>query len=99
MSGLRKVSGGIAKREREAWLDGCLLKSCDRPAAGVIESLSGPKGICAEHIPAAETRGYSVRTEALEGCEPTAEQLAARIKERRSKARESGNGRGMEATA
>ena len=52
--GLPKLQGGIAK----AWLDAferfCRMPGCGKPAAGMIETLSGPKPICAMHIPGAE---------------------------------------------
>lgn len=61
--GLPKLAGGIAKREREAWQKPCAMRGCNRPAAGVIETLSGPRPICAEHTPGARQLGYVVRTD------------------------------------
>lgn len=50
-----------AKAEEEAFKGACALESCERPAAGVIDTLGGIKGICAEDAPRAEMRGYTVR--------------------------------------
>jgi hypothetical protein len=66
--GLPHLSGGIAARERDAWASPCVLhkrKGVERPAAGVIETLSGPMPICAECIPQGERLGYTVRREPL----------------------------------
>ncbi len=59
--GLPKLAGGIAKREREAWLKPCALGD-GRPAAGLVDTLfRGPQPVCSQHIPEAEQRGYTVR--------------------------------------
>ena len=62
--GLPKLQGGIAKAWRDAFEGICPLSGCGKPAAGVIETLSGPKPICAEHIPGAEQHGYTVHRKA-----------------------------------
>jgi hypothetical protein len=65
MSNLRRLSGGIMARERAAWAAPCPISECGQPAAGIIDSLSGPVPVCADHIPGAEERGYTVRRGAL----------------------------------
>jgi hypothetical protein len=69
---LHKLSGGIVAREREAWSSGCSLPSCRPPApvVGVIETLSGPRGVCAAHASNAEAHGHKVRREPLHGAIP-----------------------------
>jgi hypothetical protein len=62
---LHRLGGGIMKRERAAWAAPCSLASCDEPAAGVIDTLYGPRGLCERHIPGAEERGFTVRREPL----------------------------------
>ncbi len=67
-SGLPRLTGGIAARERAAWQSPCVVhkrRGEDRPAAAVIETLGGPLPICADCIPQAERLGHSVRTEPL----------------------------------
>lgn len=70
--GLHRLGGGIIAREREAWSSGCSLPSCkpSSPVVGVIETLSGPKGICAAHASSAEAHGHKVRREPLHGAIP-----------------------------
>ena len=62
--GLPRLTGGLAKREREAWDQSCPL--CGGPAAGLIHTLRGPKPVCAAHIPDARRHGYTVWTTAEE---------------------------------
>jgi hypothetical protein len=63
--GLHKLTGGIAKREREAWerlpSESCGLRSCDKPAAALIQRWNGSFGyICEGHIAPAKAHGYVV---------------------------------------
>jgi hypothetical protein len=68
-AGLPRLTGGVAKRDREAWSRPCRLGD-GRPAAGLVETaLGGPQPICEEHIPGAEARGYSVRRREVEGAD------------------------------
>lgn len=66
-SGLRRLGGGIAARERTAWERPCSLPSCTTgdPVAGVIETLNGPIGFCGTCCDRAEATGRSVRREPL----------------------------------
>ncbi len=67
--GLPRLAGGIMARERAAWASPCRVHvirgDSSRPAAAVIDSLSGPVPICAECIPGAEERKYTIRREPL----------------------------------
>ncbi len=62
--GMHKATGGMRARWRQAWYGlptmVCGLERCGEPAAGLIETLSGPRPVCAIHIPQAERLGYSV---------------------------------------
>lgn len=65
--GLHKLSGGIAKREREAWeglpTSMCPLKGCGQPAVALVDTaFQGPRPICETHIDQAIELGYRVRT-------------------------------------
>jgi hypothetical protein len=65
VSNLRRIGGGIMARERAAWAGPCPIGDCGKPAAAVIDTLSGPVPICADHISGAEDRGYPVRRDPL----------------------------------
>jgi hypothetical protein len=63
--GLPRLTGGLRKREREAWetleTRTCTLRQCDEPAAGYVRPWNGAyKPICDAHIPQAEALGYTV---------------------------------------
>jgi len=66
-TGLPRLGGGIAARERAAWSGPCSLSSCrtGAPVAGVIDALTGPVGFCEPHCDRAEVLGRSVRRERL----------------------------------
>lgn len=67
-AGLPRLGGGIARREREAWVRPCVVhakRGEDRPAAAVIETVNGPQPICSDCIPQAERLDYPVRREPL----------------------------------
>ncbi len=66
-SGLHRLGGGIAARERAVWEGSCALERCHTGAtvAGVIETVSGPVGFCAPHCDRAEELGKTVRRERL----------------------------------
>ena len=66
-SGLPKLSGGIAARERAAWTAPCTYPRCDTGTAvvGVVETITGPRGLCEEHAARIEARGRTVRREPL----------------------------------
>lgn len=57
-SGLPRLEGGLRKREREAWDRPCPL--CGRPAAALVETLTGPMPVCAVHVDRAKELGYRV---------------------------------------
>lgn len=67
-SGLPRLSGGVAARERAAWAAPCRVherRGQTRKAAAVVETLAGPIPICADCIPRAEQLGHTVRRERL----------------------------------
>lgn len=59
--GLPRLAAGLLKREREAWQRPCALAGCGEPAAALIDTLAGPKPVCARHIAGAERLGYHPR--------------------------------------
>jgi hypothetical protein len=66
-SGLPRLSGGIAARERAAWNGPCSLPSCTtgESVAGVVDALRGPVGFCGPCCDRAEAKGHTIRREPL----------------------------------
>lgn len=59
---LRKITGGLSKRERAAWARPCRMthRATVGPTVAIIETLSGPEPVCADHVAVAEYHGYRV---------------------------------------
>jgi hypothetical protein len=74
-AGLHRLTGGIAKREREAWerlAEGwpCPLRGCGENGIGLIQHWTGTfRPVCAKHAEQARDLGYSVLTPASQQTE------------------------------